>query len=339
MQSYNDFSVGGSLSVNVHARDRNYGSLISTVESFRLMLHDGSLVAVDRDSELFSAVIGGYGLLGIIVDATFTLTDNVKLERSIKAVSADEYPYLFRTLQRDSSVVFQNADLFPPNFDKAHSITWRKTRARLTTTDRLQSSEVTVSPNKAFEKVLQRVPALRKVRTTVESVKSFKSSVVWRNYEMSYSVNQLAIQSHYPTTMTLQEYFVPVERYHEALNALRKVFKNYSVNVLNLSVRYVPKDTESVLSYAPEDSYAFVLYICISNSNQGKKDLSRWTQVLIDKILGLGGTYYLPYVMCATKKQFKHAYPRYEELVELKSKYDPDAKFRNMLWKSYFERG
>ncbi len=78
---------------------------------------------------------------------------------------------------------------------------------------------------------------------------TFKSSVVWRNYEMSYSVNQLAIQSHYPTTMTLQEYFVPVENYQEALEALRKVFKRHSVNVLNLSVRYVPKDTESVLSW------------------------------------------------------------------------------------------
>ncbi len=337
MQSYNDFSVGGSLSVNVHARDRNYGSLLSTVESFRLMLHDGSIVVVSKDSELFGAVIGGYGLLGIIIDVTLQLTDNVKLERSVKEITADRYPLHFNRLMRDDTVVFQNADLFPPSFDRAQSITWRTTGKPVTTKDRLQSATLSHIPQRAIEKIMQKVPSARKVRPLLASLKGFGKSVVWRNYEMSYSVNQLAIQSHYPTTMTLQEYFVPVARYRDALKALRKIFKEHSVNVLNLSVRYVPKDDDCVLSYAPEDCYAFVLYICIKNNKRGKQKLTRWTRLLIDELLALGGTYYLPYVMCATKEQFKQAYPGHEELRELKSKYDPDGRFRNSLWKTYFE--
>lgn len=118
---------------------------------------------------------------------------------------------------------------------------------------------------------------------------------------------------------------------------MRKVFKKYSVNVLNLSVRYVPKDEECVLAYAPQSSYAFVLYICIPNTRQGKKELTRWTRELTGKLLQYNGMYYLPYVMCATKRQFKQAYPGYEELSRLKRQYDPEGKFKNMLWKTYFE--
>ncbi len=51
----------------------------------------------------------------------------------------------------------------------------------------------------------------------------------------------------------------------------------------------------------------------------------------------LGGTYCLPYVSCATKEQFSQAYPGFEKLIEIKKQYDPEAKFRNMLWERYVE--
>ena len=337
MQSYNDFSVGGSLSVNVHARDKNYGTIADTVESFRMMLHDGTIVDVDRSSELFYGAIGGYGLLGIIIDVTLSLTDNVALARSVKSISAAEYPQVFEKLKLDGSVVFQNADLYPPDLTHGTSITWRTTEKQLTTDARLQSFSLGHAPQRAFEKVMQKVPEATKIRPKLDTLRMLGSPVVWRNYEMSYGTNQLAIQNHFPTTMTLQEYFVPVARYDEALQALRSVFKLYEVHILNVSVRYVPKDTGSMLAYASEDSYAVVLYICLPNSDKGKKMMTIWTQVLINKILSLGGTYYLPYMMAATTAQFRRAYKRSEEFAQLKAHYDPKGIFKNMLWKKYFE--
>lgn len=337
MQSYNDFSIGGSLAVNVHARDMHYGSLIDSVESFRMMLHNGSIITVDRRSDLFYGAIGGYGLLGIIIDATFTLTENVKLERVSTSISAAEYPQLFKKLKQDRAVVFQNADMYPPQLTQAQSITWRTTRKALTKQKRLQSFTLGHIPQRAIEKAMQKVPKTRKLRPQLDFMKSIGCPVVWRNYEMSYSVDQLAIQSHFPTTMTLQEYFVPLEKYGEALKLLRDIFKIYAVNVLNVSVRYVPKDTASILSYAPQDSFAFVLYICIQNSDQGKKELVEWTRIVTEKIVRLGGTFYLPYIIAGRKDQFNQAYKRHEEFAHLKAKYDPKGVFKNMLWKSYFE--
>lgn len=339
MQSYNDFSVGGSLGVNVHARDMNYGSLISSVESILVLLANGSLVQADRtkNQDLFRAAIGGYGLLGVIVSATLSLTDNVHLERSVRGIAIKDYPNLFYRLSYDTSVVFQNADVFPMDFSKALSVTWRRTTKPVTEKQRLQSGVVKHLPKRALEVLIRRLPILRRVRPLMESAKGLSKAVVWRNYEMSYSVKQLAMQLHFPTTMTLQEYFVPVERFHEAMTVFREILNAYSVNVLNFSVRHVPKDTEVVLSYARRESFAFVLYINVLNTGEGKEYLCSWTRALIDEITQLGGTYYLPYVLCAKKEQFRKAYPTYQEFKELKDTYDPKHRFRNMLWKTYFE--
>jgi FAD/FMN-containing dehydrogenase len=55
MQSYNNFSVGGSLSTNVHGRYIGYGPLIGSVKSFRIILYDGKIVEASREKnqELF----------------------------------------------------------------------------------------------------------------------------------------------------------------------------------------------------------------------------------------------------------------------------------------------
>ncbi len=60
MQSNNDFSVGGSLSVNCHGWQHNRPPIASTVESLRLMQADGSVVRCSREEnrELFSLVLG-----------------------------------------------------------------------------------------------------------------------------------------------------------------------------------------------------------------------------------------------------------------------------------------
>src|SRR5207245_10358085 len=71
MQSDNSFTVGGSLSVNCHGWQYGRPPIASTVESFRLMKADGSVVRCSRseNEEVFSLALGGYGLLGVVFDA------------------------------------------------------------------------------------------------------------------------------------------------------------------------------------------------------------------------------------------------------------------------------
>src|SRR5919109_4789998 len=72
MQSSNIFTVGGTLSANAHGRDVDVMQVVDVVQRFGLLLADGRVVEVSRvtNPELFSLVIGGYGLYGVILDVT-----------------------------------------------------------------------------------------------------------------------------------------------------------------------------------------------------------------------------------------------------------------------------
>ena len=71
MQSSNIFSVGGSISVNAHGRDPRYGPLVETINQMKIMLFNGVVKTINpnQNTDLFQAITGGYGLLGIILEA------------------------------------------------------------------------------------------------------------------------------------------------------------------------------------------------------------------------------------------------------------------------------
>jgi len=95
MQGYHDFSVGGSLSVNASGWMVGAPPIASTVQSFTLMQADGAVIHCSRDQneELFSLVIGGYGLFGVVLEVSLETTPDVWLwvERSqVPATSLSE---------------------------------------------------------------------------------------------------------------------------------------------------------------------------------------------------------------------------------------------------------
>src|SRR5438309_11176081 len=77
------FTLGGSLSSNVHGRGLRMKPLISNIESFTLITADGKSIRCSREenSELFRLAIGGYGRLGLIDTVTIRLVPREKLRR------------------------------------------------------------------------------------------------------------------------------------------------------------------------------------------------------------------------------------------------------------------
>src|SRR6202040_1992136 len=75
MQTYANFTVGGSLSVNAHGRYVGLGPLIRSVKSLQVVLADGSVWEASpmHNTDLFYGVIGGYGGLGVITEVTLDL--------------------------------------------------------------------------------------------------------------------------------------------------------------------------------------------------------------------------------------------------------------------------
>ena len=90
------FSIGGSLSANIHGRGLRLQPIIGDVEWFDLIDATGSLVTCSRtvNPELFSLAIGGYGLFGVIARVTLRLARRHKLERCVSIGDVEDLPGL-----------------------------------------------------------------------------------------------------------------------------------------------------------------------------------------------------------------------------------------------------
>lgn len=338
MQSYNDFTVGGSLSVNVHGRDIHHGPLIDTVKSIEILLADSSIQTASRtqNPDIFAAAIGGYGALGIITKVTLSLTPNIKIQRTIKQMPIEEYPkYFLETIKNDPKAVLHNADLYPTDFKKVSSITWYQTDAALTNSQPLQTPQKFYPGQLLAEQALRRVASLHKLRPSTDVKVKQVPAVVWRNYEMSSTVKTLEPLVRFPTTSVLQEYFVPTDKLITFINNMRMYADNYGINIINISIRYIPQNTESLLSYAKQECFSLVFYINLVNTQAGLDEAQIWTRKLINLALNLNGSYYLPYQLFGTLAQVKAAYPKWDDFIALKQKYDPTNKFSNSLLKKY----
>jgi decaprenylphospho-beta-D-ribofuranose 2-oxidase len=89
-------TVGGAIASDIHGKNHHgEGSFGSHVLSLRLLLADGSVRALgpDESPELFWATVGGMGLTGVILEATFRLlpiTSNRMVVDTIRTVDLDD---------------------------------------------------------------------------------------------------------------------------------------------------------------------------------------------------------------------------------------------------------
>ena len=340
MQTYSNFTVGGSLSVNVHGRYVGEGPLIGCVKSIKIMLADGTLhtATPHQNAELFYGAIGGYGGLGVIVEATFDLTTNEAIERTTKTMPVSVYQSFFMKEIKGSKVaVFHNADLYPPAYKNVRAVTWSLTRKPLTTKDKLAPKDKLSGIEQLFLSWVTKGHFGKAVRESLYDPYTYAKKVVqWRNYEASYDVAGLEPPSRDTLTYVLQEYFIPVDRFDAFVPKLRRIFQKHRVNVLNVSIRHALPDPGSLLAWARREVFSFVVYYAQGVTPRDRKEVALWTSELIDAALSEGGSYYLPYQIIATPAQFAKAYPNHPAFFALKARVDPTYKFRNKLWDHYY---
>lgn len=340
MQTYANFTVGGSLSVNVHGRYVGLGPVILSVNAIALVLANGELVEATRTEhpELFFGAIGGYGGLGVIVEAELQLTDNVRVKRDDAVLPTAAYAAWFREhVRNDADAVFHNADLYPPHYTKARAVTWRHTSDAVTAPYRLQPLRRHFPLHRYFFWAFTETLGGKWRRERIyDPLLYLGRPVHWRNYEAGYDVAELEPTSRRRRTYVLQEYFVPVSRFDEFVVKMAEVLRRHRVNMVNVSVRHAFQDPGSLLAWAREEVFAFVLYYKQRTRENAKSRVSVWTRELIDAVLSCDGAYYLPYQPHATPAQFHRAYPHARNLFALKRKHDQHFRFRNVLWDTYY---
>ncbi|MBP3965128.1 FAD-binding oxidoreductase [Paenibacillus lignilyticus] len=344
MQSQNLFTVGGTMSVNAHGRDIREGPFAQSVQSFRLMKADGDVVQVSRteDPELFANVIGGYGLFGVILDVTLDLTEDEVYMQHVVPVHYEAFPELFNkeVLEQPSiAMAIARLSVSPDSFlTDMFVTTYERTDVPLNDNLReLREEKFASTGITKFVFGLSRKSEWGKELVWKLQKKGYLLSdgdLISRNNAMRPAAKFMEYADTQRTDL-LQEYFVPLDRFKPFVDGMRTIMREDKLNLLNITVRYVPRNEESTLSYAKHDSFAFVLLFNNKRSAAEVEKLAASTRRLIDLALRHDGTYYLPYQLFADGEQLRAAYPKTDAFFEAKRRVDPGLLFQNELYARY----
>ena len=344
MQSYSNFSVGGSASINAHGRGE--GHVADAVVCFRLVDANGQIRTVGREgpnAELFGLALGGYGLFGPIIDFVLRMQDNYTYIANSEVVDVKDYP---RRFEQDlgSPEVRTFIHVNTNNYSQLMVVKFRRA------TGEHDVDEHLVNRGRSGE-----APTGSSVFTHIITLRSMIAQKNWAEFTVckreifqrwgdgarvtTNEMNNLYADAILPRrsswfTFNLFESFVPQERFHDFVNGLEAVMQQQHREMFNtnIGVRAVSADTLTMLSYSPKQSFAFVFYFKTPKELDAK--LQRFTQVLIEHTLSCGGTFYLPYRFHYTREQLLRAYPRMEQFLALKRQYDPDELFVSHFYRN-----
>lgn len=344
MQASNVFSVGGSLSANCHGWDHTRGPLANTINSITIVNAEGELQILTPQDDLFRYVVGGYGMFGVIVEAEIQLTDNeVLFDCSEEVPIKDYYQYFKEKVQVNPSIKMHLYRL-GLKYGKLLQEGWAQnytTAAPAGPTEELTNEAVRGSlADRILIQVARNSPTARNLWWKRERKNLQKITKATRNQIMRPKINGAFVNNSVARTEWLQEYFVSGEKLAGFIEFLGKVLDKNKVPLFNASVRFVTKDERAELGYATQgDRFAVVLFFSQSLNKKEIARTKRWVQQVINELIKIDGTYYLPYMHFATPEQFRQCYPQWEKVKAKKEEYDPKGLFDNGLFQDYFVKG
>lgn len=341
MQASNPFSIGGSLSANCHGWDHTQGSLANTICSLTIVNAQGEIENLTPDDELFSCVVGGYGLFGVITEVKVQLTTNDQLFDFGVEVPIEDYTSYFREHIEQNPAIKMHLYRLSLEGGRLLSKGWAQNYS--TAFDGAPSDQLTDEPeggttqDRILVQIARNSPTARNLWWQQEERNLQQIRKATRNQIMRPPIHALFANESSAHQEWLQEYFVSESSLPSFLEFLGETLNENEVGLLNASVRFVKKEERALLGYAHEED-RFAVVLCFSQSLNEKevKKTEHWVQKVVDQLRQIGGTFYLPYMHFPTKEQFQDCYPQWEELLEKKELYDPNHLFDNGFFQDYF---
>ena len=341
LQSYSNFSVGGSVSANIHGVTSD-DPLIKSIISLRIIDSSGNIIDCSRNNNyiLFKHIIGGYGLFGIIIDVTLKANNNYLIKMDCISLNQNNFIEEYLKLVNNKDFLVKIARVNIINLNDINVYVYKKNN-----NDKIKSylakepDEMSII-NKLIYKWIVPISLFQSFRYTYENI--FEHPIDWSpkntvNDLMYESSNDMA-NLYQPLfknndTFILQEYFIAPKYFNSWFSKFKLIISSISnkIKLLNITLRYVSKDDESILNYAKNDSIAIVLYFRINRNND---DILGNLQKKITKItIDYNGTFYLPYRKYYTFDTIKTVYPNINNFIKYKQDFDKNNLFSNNWYK------
>jgi len=342
-----NFTLGGSLSSNIHGRVLTEKPIISNVESFIILDHEGKLHECSRQQNplLFRLAIGGYGLFGLITSVNLRLRDRVKVRRVVELRDTKDIPDAFERRIADGYLYgdyqfaidsnresFLRRGVFSCYQPVSMETPLTEHPTRFSAEDWARLTYYTHKyKRRAFE-----IYTKRYLQTSGQ-IYWADSQLFGRYLDNYHEELDRKLHARVPATEMITEIDVPRTALVDFMEEARVVLRKEGANVIYGVVRLIEKDDESFMPWA-KDRYACVVFnLHVPHDTQGIEKAARSFRSLIDLGAKRNGSYYLTYHRFATREQVEQCYPQFKEFLKLKREYDPAEVFQSNWYRHYRE--
>ena len=339
------FSIGGSVSANVHGRGLAMRPFVSDVESLVVVGADGEARTCSRteNADLFRLVVGGYGLFGVVYSVRLRLTRRLLLERVVELETVDRLAerfeeriaagYLYGDLQfaiDPGSPDFLRRGVFscyrpvpdrpiPPAQRALSTGDWQRL-LHLAHTDKA----------KAFDAYVGHYLA-----TSGQLYHSDLHQLA--DYTDGYHEQLDRHLDGPPGSEMIGELYVPPARLADFMAEATDDFRAHGVDVIYGTIRAIEADDETFLPWARERYACVIFNIHTAHTPDGVEHTAAAFRRLIDMAIRRRGSFYLTYHRWATRGQIEACYPQFADFLRSKRVHDPDEKFASDWYRHHRE--
>jgi FAD/FMN-containing dehydrogenase len=358
--SASTITVAGAIGANVNGKDAwRTGNFGDQVVDVKLMVASGEVLHIDRTSnpELFRAVVGGMGLLGIIVQATLRLRKIPSPYLEISRTPAPNVAALLQYLEHvertsDFAVVWLDTCARGSRLGRGvvHATKWieresnsEELRTRVAASlERLEArlrqarvlspvTELVVTSMLQFQKSsVCFFNALYfnwcKLRQRLRSADNNESFLRY-NFDASFMIPSAAAVCG-PRGYTIQLAF-PRSEAKEAITDFIRLCQDSPCLPAKLIMRVHRRD-DYLISFS-EDGYS--LNLELHPKRRHERRMRRFVDDLIECVIRYGGKVHLAKDHVLTRDQFQRLFPEFRRFLQIKERLDPDELFQSDMYR------
>lgn len=340
-------TLGGSISANGHGRGLTMAPLVDDVEALTVVTADADLVRCSRheNAELFSLVVGGYGLFGIIATVTLRLRERAKLRRVVNILDVDEaVPTFYRRLEDGCEYGDFQYAIDPEDDDFLR----RGVLACYAPADpgtEVDDTGVGLTSEKWIGLLrLALTDKRRALQLYSEHYLSTHGNVYWSDtmqlstYVPSYVeiLAELEGGRTGPTeSLVIGELYTPADELLDFLAASRNVLRETGAEDIYGTIRAIREDDTTFLPWATQDFGCVIFNLRTRHTREGVSHTTDVFRRLNGEALDRGGSFFLTYWRAADRDQIERGYPSFPEFLRRKRIYDPELRFQSEWWRHY----
>jgi FAD/FMN-containing dehydrogenase len=339
-------TLGGTVAANGHGRGLQMRPFVDDVEAITVVTADGGVVRCSRDehAELFSLVVGGYGLFGVVAAVTLRLAPRLKLRRLVNILDVDEAVPAFYRRVNDGCLYgdFQYA-IDPSDADFLR-------RGVLACYAPAEAADVTSGEADLTRE--QWVALLTLALTDKKAALQRYSQHYVGSHGNVYWSDTMQLSTYVPSyaeimagvtagslpvreSLVIGEMYTPPGALLEFLERSRAILRDTGTENIYGTIRAIRKDVTTFLPWASADFGCVIFNLRTAHTLDGAARTGEVFRQLNGAALDLGGSFFLTYSRAATRDQIERGYPAFRDFLRLKKQYDPDLRFQSDWWRHY----